>query len=164
MAYYINPPYYPTTTVYPTTTIYPTTTVYPVNPLYPTNVYPDVNSDKHLRKQTTEYFTNKIRNTWLKYNYLEIYDFVKVDGQTVTLISNMSELENNRKSVQTSPNLKHDYIVRNYLRRSDIYVLLEKFRKINDINWWDIKKHSDKFRKFVQYKLTKYIKANIGKN
>lgn len=139
---------------------------YPViNPIYPSIVtYPDVNGNKHLRKQITEYFTEKIRNNWLKYHYLEIYGFVKVEGQSAKLISNLSEFDSNAKNSQSDSTIKHHFIIHNYLKQNDIYVLLEKFRKLNDLNWWDIKKHSDKFRKFVQYKLTKYIKAQIGKN
>lgn len=116
-------------------------------------LYPDINSDKNLRKQVSEYFYNKVYNNWLKYQYLELYQMVSVKNGVASLTANTSDKENNQ--------IKYDFIVKNFLTKNDIYTLLEKFRKINNLNWWDLKKYTNQIRKFIQHKVTKYMKNEL---
>lgn len=128
-------------------------TLYPYAPM--PGLYPDVNSDQHLRKQVSEYFYNKVYNNWLKYQYLELYQMVSVHNGVASLSKHATDKENNQ--------LKYDFIVKNFLSKNDIYTLLEKFRKINGINWWELKKNSDQIRKFIQHKVAKYMKNEVSK-
>jgi hypothetical protein len=133
-----------------------------VNPLVPSIVsYPDVNGNRDLRKNITEYFFKKIIDNWLKYHYIELYQMLVVNGDKVVLIKDINQIESNNKSESKENNLKYQYLLVNYFAKSDIYRLLDKFRKINHINWWDLKNLSDDIRKFIQHKVTKYIKKQI---
>lgn len=128
-------------------------TLYPYAPM--PSLYQDVNTDQHLRKQISEYFYDKVYNNWLKYHYLDLYQMVSVHNGVPTLSKHASDKENNK--------LKYDFIVKNFLSKNDIYTLLDKFRKLNNINWWDLKKYKNELRKFIQHKVTKYMKNEVSK-
>lgn len=134
----------------------------PFAPLYPSVVtYPDINSDRNLKQQVTEYFFEKVLKNWLRYHYLELYPLVVVSGGVASLVKDFKQAESNTKSDQTTDGIKYEFIVDNFLTKKDVFALLSKFRKINGLNWWDLKQHSDKVRKFIQYKVLKYMKKQI---
>ncbi len=87
---------------------------------------------------------------------------VVVDNKA-SLIKDISESET--KTIQKNDphenGIKYEYIVDNFITKKDVYVLLSKFRKLSQLNWWDLKKHSDKIRKFIQHKVSKYMKNEI---
>ena len=61
-------------------------------------------------------------------------------------------------------NIKLQFLLNNYLSKNDVYTLLKKFVKINELNWWDLKKHADKVKLFIHHKISKYIKQEILNN
>ncbi len=129
-----------------------------LSPLYPSVItYPDLNSDKQLRNKVTDYFYNKIANNWLKYQYIDLYRLLEVSGNNVSFIKNINNLSSADKDV----NAKYDFILRNFLSRDVVTKLLNKYRKDYFINWWDLKDHSDKVRKYIEHKLEKYMKKQI---
>lgn len=133
-----------------------------VNPLIPSIVsYPDVNSNKELRRDITEYFFEKLVNNWLKYHYIELYHMLVVNGEQVSLIKDINLMTSNNKNDPKENALKYQFLLINYFPKNDVYKLLDKFRKVNGVNWWDIKHLSDDVRKFIQHKVTKYMKKQI---
>lgn len=132
-------------------------------PLYPSVVsYPNVNSNNNLQSKVTEYFFDKILKNWLRFHYLELYQLIKISNNKAELISKLSDL--NVTKSESENGLKYEFIVDNYLTMNDVRDLLTKFVKLNNINWWDLKKHSEKIRKFIQHKVTKYIKRQISES
>ena len=131
-------------------------------PILPSVIsYPDINSDEKMRRDMTEFYYDKILNNWLKFHYGDIYKLLIVSANNVNLVKNVSEAETNTKSEPSENATKYHFLVNNYLSKKDVYNLLNKFRKINNINWWDIKQHNDKFRNFVRHKITKYMLKQI---
>jgi hypothetical protein len=162
----------PLSTISPIPSIYPTIpSIYPTIPsIYPTipSIYPslipyqDINNDRHLKAQVTEYFFKKVIKNWLRYHYLDLYRLVNVIDNKASLIKNMSEFETNTKNDTTENGIKYEFIIDNFITKKDVYILLCKFKKLSNLNWWDLKKHCDKIRKFIQYKVTKYMKNEIN--
>jgi hypothetical protein len=131
-------------------------------PIIPSVIsYQDVNSDGKMRQEMTNYYYDKIVNNWLRFHYGDIYKLFVVSGNSVNLVKDLAEAEANTKSDPASDTAKYHYLVDNYLSKKDVYKLIDKFRKINSINWWDVKQYNDKFRNFVRHKITKYILKQI---
>jgi hypothetical protein len=129
---------------------------------YPSVVsYQNVNTDPQLRSQVTDYFFSKLLKNWLRYHYLELYQLVIVVDGKAKLIQNLADMEKNTKNVQAEDDIKFEFIVDNYITKNDLYKLLEKFRKENNLNWWDLKHHQKEVRKFLQYKIKKCMKSDI---
>ena len=144
-------------------TNFSTITTHPlVNTLIPSVVtYPDVNSNKNLTSEITEYFFEKLVNNWLKYQYIDLYHVLQVNGDQVSLVKSLDQINSNTKSDPKENALKYQFLLINYFAKSDVQKLLNKFRKQKGVNWWDIKHMSDDVRKFIQHKVTKYIKKQI---
>ena len=138
-------------------------TVYSVNnylptPLYPSVItYPDVNANRQLRNNVIDYFYNKIVGNWLKYQYVDLYKLLEVTNGTVSFIKSMNNLNSSDKDI----NAKYDFMLRNYLNRETVSKLLDKFRRKNNINWWNIKDHTDVVRKYIKSKLEKFMKSQV---
>jgi hypothetical protein len=122
--------------------------------------YPNLNTDSDLRRKVTEYFYDKLKSNWMKYHFLDLYQMIHVKDNTASLISNLSNLESEEK--EKHANIKLQFLLNNYLSKNDLYMLLKKFVKINQLNWWDLKKHSDKVKLFIHHKISKYIKQEIS--
>lgn len=126
-------------------------------PVYPNTVsYQDVNNDRNLKAQVVEYFYNKILKNWLKFHYTDLFHLLTVSDGKVVLTKNVNDTENNIKN----NDIKYEYLVDNFFRKKDILQLLSKFRKINSLNWWDLKQHSDKVRMYVHHKVKQYMKQD----
>jgi hypothetical protein len=132
------------------------------NPLIPSVVtYPDVNSNADLRREITEYFFEKIVNNWLKYHYVKMYHMLTVNGDNVSLVKSIDQIASNNKNDPKENAIKYQFLLINYFAKNDVYKLLDKFRKTNRVNWWNIKHMSDDVRKFIQHKVMKYMKKQI---
>lgn len=135
----------------------------PLQPIYPSVVsYPDVNANRELRQQVTEYFFDKVIRNWLKYHYLALYNLVIVSGGVASLIKDLKHIETNAKNDPSENAIKYEFIVDNFLTKNDVYALLDKFRKLNQLNWWDLKHHSDEVRKYIEHKVKKYMLKQIA--
>lgn len=139
-------------------------TIYSVNSYLPMQTYPnvvtypDVNSNKQLRNNVIDYIYNKIVGNWLKYQYFDLYKLLEVSNGTVSFVKSMNKLDSSDKDV----NAKYDFILRNFLNRETVSRLIDKFRRKNNINWWNIKDNSDVLRKYIQHKLEKFMKSQIN--
>lgn len=126
---------------------------------YPTMaVYPDLNLDSSLRKQITNKFYDKVINNWLKYQYMDLYRYVTASGNKASLIKNIDQLE---KVDDVVSDIKHNFLIDNFLSKNDLYVLLEKFVNKYRINWWDVKNYSLELKEFIHDKMLKHIKKEI---
>ena len=144
--------------------IIPTIGISPIIPTFPNVVaYQDINNDHNLKSQVVEYFYNKLLNNWLKYHYIDLYHMLIVSNGRAVLIKNINDIENNKKNEKQDNDIKYEYLIDNYLRKKDLFSLLSKFRKINNINWWELKQHSEKVRIFIHHKVKQYIKYEIMK-
>jgi hypothetical protein len=158
-------PYIPVQTVISASALQPVTfNPFLVNPIIPATILPiypnvvayqDVNNDRHLKAQVVEYFYNKILNNWLKFHYNDLYALLTVSGGKVALSKNVKDTEDTKNN-----DIKYDYIIDNYLRKKDILQFLSKFRKMNNLNWWDIKHFSEKVRLYIHYKVKQYMKED----
>jgi hypothetical protein len=171
-------PYYyqPTQTVISASTLTPSTALavplvptissvmsnLPNYPLFP-NVftYQDVNADSNLRRQVTDMFFEKILKNWMKYHYLDLYAMVTVSGGSAQLVKDINQVKTNIKSDPAENAIKYEFLIDNFLTKNDVYNLLGKFRKMNNLNWWDLKEHSDKVRSFIHHKVRKYMVKQI---
>jgi hypothetical protein len=133
-------------------------------PMYPAvSSYPDISNDRNIRKQMTEYFYDKLIRSWIRNYFAEIFKLIVVNNGKASLIKNLNEASNNNKNDANENGIKSEFLLDNYLTKKDIFRLLEKFRRINSISWLDLKQHPDKIRKYIQYKVTKYLKAHLSK-
>jgi len=133
-----------------------------INPIIPSVVtYPDVNSNSELRRDITEYFFDKLINNWLKYHYIDLYHMLVVSNGQVVLIKDLNQASSNTKNDPNENASKYQFLLVNYFAKNDVYKLLDKFRKLNGVNWWDLKHLSDDIRKFIHHKVVKYIKKQI---
>lgn len=123
--------------------------------------YPDLNQDKNLRQDVTNYIYDKVINNWLKYYYLGLYKLFVVENGKVSLVKTFEAAEKNSKSDNTNNMKIYEFMLSNYFDKKDISRLLDKFRKKHRINWWDIKKRSDKFRRYLEEKVLRYIYKQI---
>ena len=134
----------------------------PIVPAFPNVVtYQDVNNDRHLKAQVLEYFYNKLLNNWLNYYFNNLYYIINKLKDKKILIKNKKDKENNKKNERAENDIKYEYLIDNYLSHKDVYRLLSKFRKMNNLNWWELKQHSDKVRLFIHHKVKQYIKYEI---
>jgi hypothetical protein len=109
----------------------------------------DVNADKSLRRQVTNYFFDKVSQNWLKYSYLELYNYVNVNNGEASLIKNIKDAETNTKNDPAENAIKYTFIVNNYITKNDVYKLLSNYRKKHHCNWWDLKKLSSGVKRYI---------------
>ena len=108
-------------------------------------VYPDINNDYEMRRKITKYFYNIINDTWITYYFSSLFKYFIVENNTVKLAKTSNNKDNDH--------MIKNYILNKYLKKTNVEKLINKFRKINNIDWWEVKKHQDKFAKFILSKL-----------
>ena len=123
--------------------------------------YPDLNQDKNLRREIIDYIYDKVINNWLKYYYLGLYKLFVVENGKVNLVKTFEAADKNNKIDNTENMKKYEFMLSNYFDKKDVSRLLDRFRKKHGINWWDIKKRSDKFRSYLENKVLRYIYKQI---
>jgi len=144
------------------TTVSSVANLTPMLPMVPSILtYQDVNVDKNLRKEVTEYFFGKLLKNWLKYHYLNLYTMVKVSNGKANLVSSIDESKSNQKNDPNENAIKYEFIVDNFITKKDMYKLLDKFRIHNNLNWWDLKQYSDDIRKYIQEKVMRLMEKTV---
>jgi len=125
------------------------------NIVIPTKItYPNVNNDPELRKKMVRYYWNKI-NIWLKESnlYKQLYSKMYVVGDKINF--GMDEKpENTRNNI-----IKYEYIIKEIINKKDLYNILDKFCKINDVNYWDLQDINikNKVKNYIYNKINKVI-------
>jgi hypothetical protein len=146
-------------------------TPYPLQPLYnplylmnnilprPFATYPNVNTDNKLRDSMVSYYWNKLVG-WFKYSYKyqDLYNYLVMKGDKV-VVSKYQETKNDDKELQ----LKYNFLINEVIEESDLYTLLDKFCKINNVNWWDLKKDyaADKLKAYIHSRIKDYLRENV---
>ena len=131
-------------------------------PRYPNILaYQDVNQDRNLIDRTIVHFYDKTVDNWLKYFYLDLYKLINVSGGKASLIKSINEYENNTKGDNHDNAVKYEFLLKTYFNKKDIGDLMNKYRKVNNLNWWDLKKHSDELRDYMYRKIKQYIRKEI---
>ena len=134
------------------------------NPLYPMrlpnpNSYINVNDDPTLKNQMTKYFYEEFMY-WLAKNerYNKLYFFISVKNNNI-----IHEYDKDNKPDQKELKLK---FLLNLFNSHDIFDLLSKFCKDNNVNLWDLKKDGVKqpLRNYIYVHIKKYLKKKVSKN
>ena len=133
----------------------------PILVQYPNIVsYPDINNDIDMRRKIINYFYNIINDSWITYYFSSLFVYLIVENNEIKLIKSL----NNLSDIRDNNSLKKNYIFNKYLKKSNIERLINRFRKINDINWWEVKKYQDKFAKYILAKLKYHLESKINNN
>ena len=116
--------------------------------------YPNVNNDPNLRKKMVKYYWHKI-DYWLNNSslYRKLYNnMYVVDDKVKFGVDNKPE--NTRNNL-----FKYEYIIKEIINKKDLYDILDKFCKINNVNYWDLQElHvKDKVKKFIYSKIKNVI-------
>ncbi len=125
------------------------------NALLPNKIsYSNVNNDPNLRKNMVKYFWKKIKS-WLNNSklYKKLYSNMYV-------INNKIKFGMDEKPENTANNIiKYEYIIKEIINKKDLYNVIDKFFKINNVNYWDLQTISikDKIKKFIYYKINNVI-------
>ena len=122
-------------------------------------VYPDVNNDYEMRRKIAKYFYEVINESWITYYFSSLFKYFVIENNNVKLVKSLDNLSNK----DSNPMIKN-YILNKYFKRTNVEKLINKFRKINNINWWEVKKHQDKFAKFILSKLKNHLESKIFNN
>jgi hypothetical protein len=135
-----------------------------VNPPIPYNypnvvVYPDVNNDYEMRRKIAKYFYEIINESWITYYFSSLFKYFVIENNNVKLVKSLDNLSNKDSNLMIK-----NYILNKYFKRTNVEKLINKFRKINNINWWEVKKHQDKFAKFILSKLKSHLESKIFNN
>jgi len=134
--------------------------ILPTPPIIPSvYTYQDINHDRNLKAQVVNYYYDKVLNNWLKYRFVELYKYVAVVGSNASLIKKVSDAETNPKG---NDEAKYQFLAKNYFKKNDLLALLSKFRKMNNLNWWDLKKYNEEVKLFLEHKVKQYIKREIA--
>ena len=116
--------------------------------------YANVNNDPNLRRKMVKYFWHKIEQ-WLNNSslYKKLYDNMYV-------VDNKIKFGVDNKPENTVNNIiKFEYIITEIINKKDLYDILDKFCKINNVNYWDLQElHvKDKVKKFIYSKIKNVI-------
>ena len=134
---------------------------FPLSIQYPNIVsYPDINNDIEMRRKIVNYFYNVINDSWITYYFSNLLKYFIIENNEIKLIKSL----NNLSDIKDNNSLKKNYILNKYLKKSNIERLINRFRKINDINWWEVKKYQDKFAKYILAKLKYHLESKISNN
>ena len=140
-----------------------------INPYYvasnalpgPYVAYNNVNNDPNLRKETVSFFWHKVLR-WVKYSssYTDLYTYIVLKDNKVLIAR-----DNNPKNNETEHIMKYEFIIDEIIEKKDLYKILDKFCKINSVNWWDLKKDgvADKVKIYIHYRIKDYLKQNLSK-
>ena len=116
--------------------------------------YLNVNNDPNLRKNMVKYFWKKI-NYWLNNSklYKKIYNYMYVVGDKIKF-----GLDNNPEKTADKI-IKYEYIVKDIINKKDLYDIIDKFCKLNNINYWELQDiHiKDKIKKYFYKKIKNVI-------
>ena len=118
----------------------------------------DVNTDPRLRKRTTEYFYDELKDNWLVNDFRDLYKYMVVENGMVRYIKPTEDIDTSTDSYE----IKARFIISTIFERMDMEALLEKYSIKYRANWYEMrKKHKHNIREYVHRKLEKHIKGRI---
>jgi hypothetical protein len=137
---------------------------YPKPIFYNSTSY-DVNNDPELRKKVVKYFFHVYSTNWLPFSFVKLQKYFNSSNGNISFIKNINEY-NKESSVEQSviPSDKLDFIIDNIFGKHELLVFLDKFVRVNNVNWYDLKsKHYDKVKTDLYDKLKNHIKKIVIK-
>lgn len=125
------------------------------NVILPTKItYPNVNNDPNLRKKMVKYYWDKIK-TWLNESNLYKNLYTKM-----YVVADKIKFGMDEKPESTKNNIiKYEYIITEIINKKDLYNILDKFCKYNDVNYWDLQDINikKKLKNFIYNKINKVL-------
>jgi hypothetical protein len=125
----------------------------------------DVNNDPELRKKVVKYFFHVYSTNWLPFSFIKFQKYLNSSNGNISFIKNINEY-NKESSVEQSviPSEKLDFIIDNIFGKHELLVFLDKFVRVNNVNWYDLKsKHYDKVKTDLYDKLKNHMKKIVIK-
>jgi len=132
---------------------------YSPRPIFYTNSsVVDVNDDPELRKKISRYIYDKYINVWLPFSFIKIQKYLTNTNGEINFIKNMKEYEQG----ENNDDLKIDFILENIFGKHEMIRFLDKFVRINNVNWYDLKtKHIGTIKDELYNKLKNHMKKII---
>ena len=125
----------------------------------------DVNNDPELRKRVVRYFFDKYSTTWLPFSFIKLQKYLVSSNGNIEFIKNINDY--NKETIiekNIIPSDKIDFIIDNIFGKHEILVFLDKFVRINNVNWYDLKtKYNDKIKSDLYDKLKNHMKKIVIK-
>jgi hypothetical protein len=120
----------------------------------------NVNNDPELRRRIVRYFFEKYSTTWLPFSFSKLQRYLVSSTNGIEFIKNINEYDNEITSNISSE--KIDFIIKNVFGKHEILVFLDKFVRMNNLNWYDLKtKHSDKIKNDLYNKIKNHMKKIV---
>jgi hypothetical protein len=125
----------------------------------------DVNNDPELRKKVVRYFFDKYSTTWLPFSFIKLQKYLVSSNDNIEFIKNINDY--NKETIiekNIIPSDKIDFIIDNIFGKHELLVFLDKFVRINNVNWYDLKtKYNDKIKSDLYDKLKNHMKKIVIK-
>lgn len=175
MSSFIVNPYTTTTVIQPTLSTLPTpqpNTIKPIIPYFvpiygiPFNVDTGLNGNYAAQKQMTRYLMYRILDKYLYDDLSYLLKFMRIDGNTVSLVKSLAEYESNDVSKDTTQmiELKADFLEKNYLTEEKMRALLTKIVVELGYKWYNLTKYESVVCEVVGRHLKKEFKKMLGIN
>lgn len=120
----------------------------------------NVNNDPELRRRIVRYFFEKYSTTWLPFSFSKLQRYLVSSTNGIEFIKNINEYDNEITNNISSG--KIDFIIKNVFGKHEILVFLDKFVRMNNLNWYDLKtKHSDKIKNDLYNKIKNHMKKIV---
>ena len=111
------------------------------------------------------YFFHKYSTIWLPFSYIKLQKYLISVDSNINFIKNINDY-NKEISIEQKiiPSEKIDFIIDNIFGKHELLVFLDKFVRINNLNWYDLKtKYSDKIKSDLYDKLKNHMKKIVIK-
>lgn len=124
--------------------------------------YPDLENDKDVIKTVTKYYYYKIIRKWLRGCCNDLLGYLKVEGDTVKFIDDLSEYKSELAPSEIEDK-KIKFIEDKIISRDTVRQILEKFVKKNAYKWYKLQNHEEELKMEVREKIKRMFE-NIVKD
>jgi len=120
------------------------------------NLY-NVNNDPELRRKVVSYFFEKYSKTWLPFSFSKLQRYLVSSTNGIEFIKNINDYD---KEISNNISAeKIDFIIENVFGKHELLIFLDKFVRVHNLNWYDLKtKHSDKIKDDLYSKIKNHMK------
>lgn len=125
----------------------------------------DVNNDPELRKKVVKHFFHVYSTNWLPFSFTKLQKYLSSSNGNINFIKNINEY-NKETTIEQSvmPSEKLDFIIDNVFGKHELLVFLDKFVRVHNVNWYDLKtKHYEKVKTELYDKLKNHMKKIVIK-
>jgi len=143
------------------TFVIPEGTLIPLSKITSYYEYQDIGSDPNLRDKMIKYYYQHFADKWLITDYRDLLKYLIVKGGKVHLISKLSEYKSQSES-DKDRRMKVEYILENYLNKSFLKRMLNKYVEKKKSAWANLYEQKDSVKEFIYKKVKESIKENIN--